>query len=101
MMQDAQPPALLVPGAWRCLIQADLRPQAWVGTAGRGCVLRLPGASAQIHPLRAKSSGKKEETVHSDRMTMERSQAKGTKGPRSTRVMLSIPQQVPMSVLLE
>lgn len=59
MTQDAQPPlALLVPGAWRCLIQADLQPQAWVGTAGRGCVLGLPGASAQIHLLRAKSSGK-------------------------------------------
>lgn len=101
MTQDAQPQAPLVPGAWCWLIQADLQPQAWVGTAGRGCVLGFPGASAQIHLLRAKSTGKKEESVHSDRMTKERSQAKGTKGPRSTRVMLSIPQQVPMGVLLE
>lgn len=56
MMQDAQPPALLVPGGWRWLLQADLQPQAWVSNNGSGvCVGSgvVSGVGVHLYLLRA------------------------------------------------
>lgn len=59
MMQDAQPPALLVSGGCRWLLQADLQPQAWVSNNGSG-VYGGSGVVSRVHLylLRAKLPGK-------------------------------------------
>lgn len=97
MMQDAQPPALLVPGgvgdggSWHWLLQADLQPQAWVSNIGSGVCRRsgaVPGVGVHLYLLRAKLPGTGRESFHLD-MTKERCWLKGTTGPRRTARLIS------------
>lgn len=69
MTQDAQMPTLLVPGAWRWLIQADLQPQAWAGTSGWRVWVRGSMEPVFISTCSEPSHQEKRgESVHSDRM---------------------------------
>jgi hypothetical protein len=51
MTQDAQPPALLVPGGWHWLLQADLRPEARAGDGGSDRAFREPVHSSTCSGL--------------------------------------------------
>lgn len=94
MMQDAQPPALLVSGGCRWLLQADLQPQAWVSNNGSG-VCGGSGVVSRVHLylLRAKLPGKGGRSFHSD-MTKERRWVRD-KGTKRHRLILTS-QQAPV-----
>lgn len=63
MTQDAQPPALPVPGAWCWLIQADPQPRAWAGTAGWRVCVGAPWSQCSSLPAQGQATRKAEGKV--------------------------------------